>query len=187
MGTSFTKLRYYFSTNSPSSTLFFTFRWDSVCRQRKTLCWSVGAVEARRVSSRRHRPQNSPQSASFSGPKKGLSRTVLNRDCGEDEDWFAFLFGRIFEFLVLTSLMSAHIAVNCGTSFQEFHQQDSFTVPEDASHTFTLRSLHLEFVLPQPPRKISIMLMHSATETRQVTRLSNSNLINRCPGFSSVG
>jgi hypothetical protein len=32
---------------------FPTFAWDAVCRSRKTVCWSIGALNARCVSARR--------------------------------------------------------------------------------------------------------------------------------------
>jgi len=48
-------------------------------------------------------------------------------------------------------IATPRIALNCSTTLQEFHWQDSFTVPEDTSCDFTCRSLHLEFVLSHPP------------------------------------
>jgi hypothetical protein len=96
------------------------------------------------------RPQNSVLGVHLLGGQKHGSRRVLNRECSEDNRkhstpmlnmpflcgdscavWRCHAEGGLasssclaepFEFRVLTSLMSAHIAVKwCGTSLKEFH------------------------------------------------------------------
>jgi hypothetical protein len=84
MGTSLTKLRLFF----PKSLLhyqhtFSTFTWDSVCRSRKTFCWSIRAPHARYFSS-----SSSEKGVLGVHPSRGQkygSQKVLNRDCWEDE------------------------------------------------------------------------------------------------------
>ena len=62
--------------------------------------------------------------------------------------WFIFLFSQTLQIHCFNffNVCTYHSNV-CGTFLQEFQQQDSFTVPEDASHNSMCRSLHLEFFL----------------------------------------
>ena len=54
-----------------------------MCRSRKTLCWSVGALHARCVSG--HLPKNGVLGVHTSGGQKEGSRIVLNRNSTEDK------------------------------------------------------------------------------------------------------
>lgn len=147
---------YYFSTKSHSlSRDFFHFAWDAL---RKTLGSSVGSPQGRFVLARR-RPQNGILGVNPSGSQKNGSWRVLSRNCKDNElqfppswglafscrkkAWFIFLFGRNLEFFFKFILLW----IDFSTSLQEFYWQDFFTVPKDASHDFTSRSLHTEFFL----------------------------------------
>jgi hypothetical protein len=109
--------------------------WDAVSRLRQSVCWSVGALHARRVSAR-----NRTRGLSFKGPNSG-SQWRLNWDSREDEgkqsslllplpplcaDW-SVVFGvvvagtelhsssclaEILEFVFWTSLVIVHISLN---------------------------------------------------------------------------
>jgi hypothetical protein len=139
MGTSLTELRLFLHKVSFTiNALFPTFRDMFYACRFNTLCWSVGALHARRVSVHR-RPQNSILGVRPWGGQKNGSRRVLIRDWreydGEQSTPVSHLpslcafccavwrhaGGRLdsssclaepFEFVVLTSLMSSHTALN---------------------------------------------------------------------------
>jgi hypothetical protein len=116
-----------------------------------------------RTLSARRRPQKGVLGVHISGGQKYGSRRVLNRDYGEHEreqstpllqlpplcaDWCevwrcheegldssSWLAEQFFFFL--TPLMfNISIWTECDTTLEEFHQQDSFTLPEDTNHDF---------------------------------------------------
>jgi hypothetical protein len=58
------------------------------------------------------------------------------------------LLAETFEFVVLTTLMPANTALNWLWHLYPRIPLTRFTVPINASHDFTRRSLHLKFFLP---------------------------------------
>jgi hypothetical protein len=110
--------------------------WDAVCWSRKTLSYSVWALHAFCVSVR---PQNGVLGVHHLGRQNDESWRVLSRDCRKNEgensisllqllalcsDWCAVwrclagghdsssYLAEPFEFVVLTSLRSAHVALD---------------------------------------------------------------------------
>ena len=69
MSTSRTSWNYFFTTSPSLSTYFFSpiFMWNAVCRNRKTLCWSVGDFTRAVLQLVRKRR---PLRVSFRGPRK---------------------------------------------------------------------------------------------------------------------
>lgn len=130
----------YFARKPPLlSTHFFpTIVWDTLCSLCETVCWNVGVLNACHVSARHH-PQNSNLVEYPSGGQEDVTWSVLNWASKEDEeqqatpllqlphlctDWcavwhhnagglhsFSFMAGP-FSFMVVTSSVSAHIAMN---------------------------------------------------------------------------
>jgi hypothetical protein len=63
----------------------------------------------------------------------------------QEEGFIHFpVFAENFELVVLTSYRSEFILAPLAKNPTD---KDSFTVPEDASHDFTSRSVHIEFFL----------------------------------------
>jgi hypothetical protein len=116
---------------------FSTHAWNALCRSCETLCWSDGALHSRCVSARR--PQNGFLGLHPSVGERDGGQEVLNRNCMEDEGeestpllqcpvlwadrcavWRCHASALYpyscsaepFEFVFLTSLMSAPIARN---------------------------------------------------------------------------
>ena len=73
----------YFSTKSLS--LWTHLFHLGVRLSRKTFCWSFVALHTRSVPASR-RPQNGGLEVYPSGGQNDVSRRVLHRDCGEDDD-----------------------------------------------------------------------------------------------------
>lgn len=154
-----------------------TFMWDALCQSCETVCWNLGVLIACYVSARY--PQSSILGEYPSGGQEVGSWSVLNWACKEDEEqqatpllqlpllcadlcavWhynagglYSFpCLARPFNFVVLTSFMTALIALNwLWHSVKHFNWQDPFTDPEDSSQDSTCSSLPLALVLHYPP------------------------------------
>lgn len=97
------------------------------------------AVSARRL------PQDGVLGVYPSGAQKHESRSCQIETAGRIRTWFVFLSGRT---LRIRCFNRFNVALNrLRLLIQEFHRQDAFTVPEEASNDFTIKRAEQQPIL----------------------------------------